>query len=262
MVYLADTLHFPYGEKTSDQVRSAVVSAIGALIAQVNPKLIVVACNTASVIALAALRRTYDLPFVGVVPAVKPAARISRLRRIGILATSRTVQDTYTERLIHDFASDCSITRVAASELVDFVERRHIGSSDSERREVVARAVAPLKKAGVDSVVLGCTHFVYLSDVVAAELGTDVQVLDSRDGVCRQVVRLLDQGGLHASETEKRQSDTFFVTGFPERPDGGGHDRYTEPMSVSEYEKFANTFGLEYSGALEPLRATGTRDHA
>lgn len=250
-VYLADTAGFPYGEKTLRDLERIVVAAVGRLIAAVNPRAVVIACNTASVVALDALRRTYgDVPFVGVVPAVKPAAQRSRNRSIALFATARTVADRYTDSLIGEFAADCRVARVADGALVRFVER-HIFTADAEqRRAAVASAAAALtgarspdgtlSGAQVDVVVLGCTHFVYLAKEIGEALGEGVQVLDSRDGVCRQLERIV---GVRPAETDRKRESVLYVTGF----DGAG-DAADEKR---RYTEFAAHFGLTYGGVID-----------
>ncbi|HUX19839.1 MAG TPA: aspartate/glutamate racemase family protein, partial [Spirochaetia bacterium] len=112
-IYVGDNEHFPYGEKTHEELRRIAVSVVGRILTRFDPQLVVVACNTASVVALAELRARYPVAFVGVVPAVKPAAERSRGRRIALLATTRTVGDAYSEKLIKEYASDCTVVRIA-----------------------------------------------------------------------------------------------------------------------------------------------------
>ncbi len=108
-----DNAHFPYGTLTESQLIVRVVKVVGELIHQTNPELAVIACNTASTLVLEELRKQFDIPFVGVVPAIKPAAKLSSNQTIGLLATPATVERSYTESLIEDFAPDCEILRVS-----------------------------------------------------------------------------------------------------------------------------------------------------
>ena len=255
-VYLADTLHFPYGEKSPELVREIVIEQIGNLIRATDPKVVVIACNTASVIALDALRARFTVPILGTVPAIKPAARVTRNRKIAVFATERTVKDVYTERLVRDFAADCTVERVAASQLVGFVERRLFAASPDERAEVVSRAVEPLKAAGVDTVVLGCTHFVYLADDISRALGANVRVLDSREGVGRQLIRTLQTRGLlnpvppvRGASGEAKRRSCFYVSGF-ETVDGDAGLAQRNSMSPDEYRAFVGFFALDYCGDL------------
>jgi glutamate racemase len=120
-IFAADRRNFPYGPKTDVEVTRAVVALMEAIVPRERPKLVVVACNTASVVSLAELRARFSVPFVGVVPAVKPAAEISRKKRIGVLATQRTVKTGYLRELIRRFAGGCVVTCLPSGDLVEFV---------------------------------------------------------------------------------------------------------------------------------------------
>ncbi len=128
-VYVADRENFPYGEKGREEIIAATLSLAGRLIARENPRLVVVACNTMSVVALDALRARFSLPFVGVVPAVKPAAELSRRRRVGVLATRQTVEGEYLRKLIERHANGCSVVSLSSGGLVEFVEKGTVRSS-------------------------------------------------------------------------------------------------------------------------------------
>jgi glutamate racemase len=233
-VYLADRANFPYGTKTHDQVFAAVSAAVEKLIRSADPKMIVLACNTASVVSLAGLRTLYpQLPFVGVVPAIKPAGERSRNRRFGVLATARTVDDPYVNDLISRFAPDCQVLRLAGGDIVSFVEKRLFTSTKSERVEVIREAVGQLLRAGVDSVVLGCTHFLYVKEELHELLGPGIEIIDSTEGVGRQIERIL--GGARPCASGSGD-DRMFVTGLP-------------PVE-EQYHAFARRFGLEFAGLL------------
>ncbi|HUX11835.1 MAG TPA: glutamate racemase [Spirochaetia bacterium] len=237
-VYLADTANFPYGEKPVGELERIVVKNVGRLIAQTNPKVVVVACNTASVVALSALRRSFPIPFVGVVPAIKPAAKFSKSRSIGLLATARTVTDKYTERLIRDFAMDCNIARIADGALVRFVESRILDAGVEEKRAAISASVRSLREAKVDAVVLGCTHFVYLAAEIEEALGQGVRVLDSREGVAEQLARVITRA--RDAQSPKR-ADSFYVTGFENLSTGNQEE---------SYRAFAVRFGMRYEGVI------------
>lgn len=231
-VYVADHAGFPYGEQAPERLRSMLLELVGRSIERENPTAVLVACNTASVVALEALRRAYPAPFVGVVPAVKPAAAASRSRRIGVLATARTVEAHYLRELVGQFARDAVVTAVAAGEIVRLVEEGSGNPSPERVRQVVGPAVARLRQARVDIVVLGCTHFVYLLQQLEELLGPDVTVIDSREGVVRRLQRVVEAGeavaagdgeppGAHAASEvpgapgapEAHAADCFYTTG-------------------------------------------------
>jgi len=219
-----------------------VISLAGRLVERERPRLIVIACNTASVVALDDLRRRFPLPLVGTVPAVKPAAAWSRGRRIGVLATQRTVEGDYLRGLVERFAGGCEVVGLPANDLVAFVENDLHRASAEER---VARAVAEaarVRGAGVDTVVLGCTHFLHLEVELRDAFGPDVLLVDSRDGVARQAVRLAGGhaaglAGAPAVESDpRRPPDSFYLTG-----PGPFEDRHLF---------FARSFALEPAGSL------------
>ncbi|MFW5689494.1 MAG: glutamate racemase [Spirochaetota bacterium] len=188
--YYADNAHFPYGERTSQELRKITQEAVSLIIERAAPRLIVVACNTASVVALDSLREAFPVRFVGVVPAIKPAAEIVGSGRIAVLATSRTVEDPYVSALIRRFAPRNQVELVAAGGLVQMIEQR-LGSLD--RGELDAALSAPiehLRRAAVDAVVLGCTHFIHVRSRIEELLGPGIRVIDSVEGVARQTARL------------------------------------------------------------------------
>ncbi len=190
-VYACDNAAFPYGPKPADELTDRVHAVLDALLARYTPKLIVVACNTASTVALPRLRSHYTLPIVGVVPAVKPAAQQSRNRIIGLLATPGTVQRPYTEQLIRDFAADCTLIRVGSSALVEQAERKLRG--EAVDAALLRELLQPFLDGGADTIVLGCTHFPLLRDELQRAAGTPLQWVDSGDAIARRVEQLLNE---------------------------------------------------------------------
>lgn len=189
--YLADSAHFPLGEKPREEVLSILHAGVRAVVEACAPEIFVIACNTASTIALASLRERHPgIAFVGTVPAIKPAASRSKTGRIAVVATSRTVSDPYTLDLVERFASNVDTRLVAAPEWVEFVERRWLGSTIEERRAVTAPIVNSLLDSGVDEIVLACTHFLFLEDAVLGLAAGRAEVIDSAQGVSRRVQEL------------------------------------------------------------------------
>lgn len=234
-VYLLDRAHFPYGTKTKEEVFRVVLEGIDKLISKVQPKIIVLACNTATVVALQRLRTLYpEIPFVGVVPAVKPAAERTHGKRIGVMATNRTLQDVYLDNLIRQFAPHCEVVRVAGPGIVEFVEQRLFQSTQEERFSILNEAIRTLKEWKVDEVVLGCTHFLYLEEELRLGLGETIELIDSRDGVGRQLIRVLTSKSI--PNTEPKKGDFLYVTG-------------NDPVE-ERYYTFARIFGLEVAGVL------------
>ncbi|RMF15523.1 MAG: glutamate racemase [Gammaproteobacteria bacterium] len=191
LTYLADAAGCPYGERSSEDLISRVVKLARLVERGRQPDVLVVACNTASTVALPALRARLALPVVGVVPAIKTAGRVSRNRRIGLLATPATVNRPYVDALHHQFASDCELIRVGSSELVGLAERWlwHQAWPPADR---LRRIVRPLVDAGVDTVVLGCTHFPLLRPMLQAALGPQVTLIDPSEAIARRVASLLN----------------------------------------------------------------------
>jgi glutamate racemase len=237
-VYLADRKHFPYGTKTADEVFAAVAEGVGKCAAAFNPKLFVLACNTASVSALDRLRTEFPgKTFVGTVPAVKPAAQYSRNKRVGVLATGATIHAHYLDGLIERFASSCTIVRVPGPDIVNFVEKKFFAATPEERLLVVADAVAKFREEGVDTLVLACTHFLYLYDEIHAELGGDVRIIDSREGVGRRVIELLHAGNLlRRVSSGPHPLPGFYLSG--------------DQPPESQYAFFADYFNIGLAGLL------------
>ena len=187
-VYAADSAGFPYGTKTEAEIAARVPALLGRLVERYRPRLVVIACNTASTIALAAVRSALDLPIVGTVPAIKPAAAISKTRVIGVLGTDATVRQPYVDRLTAEFAPDCTVVRHGSAALVMLAEAKLRGEPIAP--EDVVAAVAPLASVGrLDTVVLACTHFPLLRGELAASL-PGVTLVDSGEGIARRVVAL------------------------------------------------------------------------
>jgi glutamate racemase len=194
LVYASDRAHFPYGLKKREELIKILVSLTRRLIDSFNPKLMAVACNTASVSALAELRNAFPcLPFVGTVPAIKPAILESRTRRIGVLGTKRTIADPYIRKLAARYGRDCALIGIAAPDLVEFVEHRCPGAGPAERLEAVRPYIEQFRAEGADAVVLGCTHFLILLEEFRTAGAEHIRIYDSLDGVSRRLEALLDQ---------------------------------------------------------------------
>ncbi|MDA3947733.1 MAG: glutamate racemase [Spirochaeta sp.] len=196
VLYLADQAFFPYGNRPPHQVRERVVSLILAVRTQYPVELVVLACNTASVVALEATRRHVELPVVGVVPAVKPAVSVTETNHIAVLATANTVTDPYTDDLVRQFGGLCRVTRLGLPRLVVAAEASICDGSTSAITEVVTRDVKPSLPATVDTIVLACTHFIRIRDDLARLLGPDRKIVDSLDGVVRRISWVIETKGI------------------------------------------------------------------
>jgi glutamate racemase len=190
IVYCADSAGFPYGAKSDAELASRVPALLGRLVERFHPRLAVIACNTASTIALQHVRSALDLPVVGTVPAIKPAAETSRSRVIGVLGTEATVRQPYVDDLAAKFAADCTIIRHGSPELVELAEAR-LGGEDVSVNAVRA-AMQPMFDAGgekIDTVVLACTHFPLLEEQLRAAF-PNVSYLHGGDGIARRIAYL------------------------------------------------------------------------
>jgi glutamate racemase len=188
IVYAADSAGFPYGTKSEAELAARVPALLGRLVDLFRPRLAVIACNTASTIALDQARAALDIPVVGTVPAIRPAAESSRSRIIGVLGTEATVRQPYVDNLAAEFASDCTIVRHGSAQLVALAEAKLAG--DDIEAAAVAAAVRPLAATeGLDTVVLACTHFPLLADELAAAL-PGVAFVDGGAGIARRIAFL------------------------------------------------------------------------
>ena len=191
VVYLADRLHFPYGRRDRNELTGILIALVENVIAGWNPKIAVLACNTATVSALAALREYFPgLPFVGTVPALKPAALASKTGKVGVLGTERTIEDSYIRDLAVQNGID-NLRGIAAPALVELVEHRLDSVTEAEKLEMARRYLQPFRDAGVDALVLGCTHFLFLLDEFRREAQPDIAVFESLEGITRRVETLL-----------------------------------------------------------------------
>ena len=192
IIYAADNGGLPYGPKSEAEVAARVCGLLGRMSERYRPRLICIACNTASTIALGMVRDVLAVPIVGTVPAIKPAAEQTRTATIGLLGTAATIRQGYVDRLEAEFASDKRLLRFAAPELVSAAEAKLRGQAVDP--EVFARAAAGLRDqpggADIDTVVLACTHFPLLVDELSAAFGPAVRFVDGAAGIARRIATL------------------------------------------------------------------------
>lgn len=189
IIYIADNAAYPYGTKSETQLVQRVDTVIQQLVAQFDITILIVACNSASTLVLPPLRQRYNFPIVGVVPAIKPAARISPSKKIGLLATCGTINRPYTDDLIQQFAQDCDVIRIGSTELVELAERKLRGESLSQAHFLPI--VHPFLSASVDTVVLACTHFPLLKEELRHAAPTIQHWVDSGYAIAQRVKSLL-----------------------------------------------------------------------
>ncbi len=189
IVYVADSAGFPYGDKSEAELAARVPALLGRLVERFRPRLAVIACNTASTIALDHVRAALDIPVVGTVPAIKPAAERSRSRVIGVLGTEATVRQPYVDDLAARFAADCTVVRHGSGALVDLAERKLAGEPVSI--ETIRAAIAPLVEdhPAIDVIVLACTHFPLLEDEIS-EAFPGIALVDGGPGIARRIAAL------------------------------------------------------------------------
>ncbi|MCL2293771.1 MAG: glutamate racemase [Spirochaetes bacterium] len=241
-VYLADTANFPYGIKSGEMIKEIVLSAISRFIEITAPDVVVIACNTASVITLPYLREKFAVPFIGVVPAVKPAASMSENKRIGLFATNKTVSDNYTDNLISQFAGNCEVYKYADSNIVSFIETKMFESDKKQILDFLRPAAEFFIEKDVDHVVLGCTHFLFIDDILEDLFPPQIKTISSREGVSRQILHILGESNAAAGGSIKNNQveadnakNCFYVTSETNR---------------EYYKKVAAAFRLQFAGVI------------
>ena len=212
LLYFADQAHVPYGSRNIEEVLEFSLGITRYLLDQ-GAKLIVVACNTASVAALKHLREVYpDIPFVGMEPAVKPAAEQTRSSVVGVLATQATFHTAMYASVVERFAHGVTILEDPCPGLVAQIEKGDL--EGSEIRVILENALTPMLEKGVDTVVMGCTHYPFVIPLIRQIVGPDVQVIDPAPAVARQVRRMLEARQLLANGRH-RAAARFATTGDP-----------------------------------------------
>lgn len=209
-LYVADDAAFPYGAIAEPALIDRVVALMGELIAAHRPDLVVIACNTASTLVLPALRQQFSLPFVGTVPAIKPACAASVTRRVSVLGTEATVDREYTRALIRDFAQDCRVKLVGSRHLATYAEAELAGTPASDTQ--IRAEIAPCfddDGERTDTIVLACTHYPLLLDRLQHLAPWPVNFFDPAPAIARRVVDLLGP----AVSTHKRKARAIFTSG-------------------------------------------------
>lgn len=192
IIYAADTAGLPYGTKSEAEVAARVCGLLGRMAERYHPRLICIACNTASTIALGMVRDVLEVPVVGTVPAIKPAAAMTQTGVIGLLGTAATIRQSYVDDLEAAHARGKRLIRHAAPELVELAEKKLRGGMVDPA--VIADTVAQLRSHPdgdkIDTVVLACTHFPLLADELRAAMGPDVRFIDGAPGIARRIAHL------------------------------------------------------------------------
>lgn len=192
-IYFSDNAYCPYGEKSTETIVSRARFITGLLL-QKGADIIVIACNTATAAAIAALRAEYPVKFVGIEPAVKPAAQGSKSRVVGVLATASTLHASKYQGVKERFEGDARIVERVGEGFVELVESGDLASPHA--REVVERSLRPLLEAGADEIVLGCTHYPFLKSLIEEIADPDITVIDPAPAIARQTIKILDEEGI------------------------------------------------------------------
>jgi glutamate racemase len=226
ILYVADQVHVPYGPRPLEEVASFSLE-IARFLLRLDSKLIVVACNTASAAALESLRQTLpQVPFVGMEPAVKPAAGSTHTGHIGVLATPATFEGQLFASLVERFGAGLDIHQATAPGLVQQIEDGDLTSATT--RQILVDALKPLQAAGIDSLVLGCTHYPFVIPMLEDIVGPDVTVIDPAPAVARQTQRLLDVDHSRAPSTHPG-AVTYISSGDPQRLKALAQQLISEP---------------------------------
>ena len=192
-IYVADDALFPYGAVEESRLIERVLGLMDGFVAAHQPDLVIIACNTASTLVLPALRRRFDLPFVGTVPAIKPACAASLTKRVSVLGTQATVKREYTHALIRQYGAGCRVTLVGSAQLAGFAERQLAGDpiDDAALRAEIAPCFVADGGARTDTVVLACTHYPLLTERFLRLAPWPVRWIDPAPAIARRVVDLV-----------------------------------------------------------------------
>ncbi|AUS04837.1 glutamate racemase [Pseudotamlana carrageenivorans] len=212
MIYLADSKHAPYGPKGKQAIIDLSIKNTDYLINQ-GCKLIVVACNTATTNAIEFLRQNYKTPFIGIEPAIKPAALNSKTHTIGILATKGTLSSELFHKTAHLFASDSKIMEQEGHSIVELIEAGKLHSE--AMKALLEEYLRPMIDADIDYLVLGCTHYPYLIPILLKLLPKSIKIIDSGEAVARQTKAVLTQHNL-LNPSSKKGKSTFYTNANPE----------------------------------------------
>ena len=207
LIYVADSAHAPYGAKTAEYIAERCVKISEFLLSQ-QVKLIVVACNTATAYAAEVLRQQVSIPVVGLEPAVKPAVKLTQTGKIGVLATRQTANSPRLKRLIEAHAQNSQVLVQACPGLVEHVEQG--GFSSPTLKQLLAEYLAPLQEQGVDTLVLGCTHYPFLRETLTELTQGRMTIVETSQAVTRQVRNILTQHDLLSNDTIEEHRVQFY----------------------------------------------------
>ncbi|WP_031515087.1 glutamate racemase [Desulfofalx alkaliphila] len=213
MLYYADSAYCPYGEKPPADIKKRVFSLCDFLLSQ-GAKLLVVACNTASIVSLDDIRQRYQVPVVGVEPAVKPAVAATKSGTIGVLATGVTLSGDRFSSLVARYCHKTAVITQPAPGLVELVEKGKIQGNEAE--QLLVKYLNPLLEQNADTIVLGCTHYPFLRPLIENIVGPNITIIDTGKAVARQTARLLKQMKLSCHDTTKPGKELFYTSASQE----------------------------------------------
>lgn len=206
IIYLADSTNAPYGNKTKEEIISLCIKNTEHLIS-LGCKIIIIACNTATTNAITYLRNHYQIPFIGIEPAIKPAALMSKTNSIGILATKGTLSSKLFHETSKDLALDINITEVVGEGLVTLIENGDIGMAQTTN--LLKKYLKPMLAANIDCLVLGCSHYPYLIEQLKKLLPSNIQIIDSGQAVAKQTQLVLSSKNLLSAELTKPKLEFY-----------------------------------------------------
>ncbi len=238
-LYVADVEHFPYGEKKKEDIIRFSTEIVEKIIEVAYPSVIVIACNTMTVCALDVLRKTFNIPFVGTVPAIKTAAHISKTKNIALIGTKRTVEDEYVCKMKQELAEGCSLFRSDEGDLVQGIEKGLAFASLEEQIEKVRPIVKSFEGSNCDALILGCTHFLHLRSAfieAGKSCNPQINIVDSLEGVINRALHLSPVASLSPKEEICR---AFYASGIECEKD------------VEKYKKYCEKTGLKFLKNLD-----------
>lgn len=209
LIYVADSQYTPYGNKTDAEIESRVLT-IASFLESKSVKCLVVACNTATAAAIKQLREKYSIPIIGLEPALKPAANNSKTKRVGVLATQATLESEKYEQLKQQFVDSLQLTEKASPLFVELVENSKELSENEY--QMIEKELAPFRQANIDALVLGCTHYPFLTQAITNIMGDDVTLYESGPAVAKEVKRRLSA----QLSNKARQGSALFYSSAPE----------------------------------------------
>lgn len=207
-VYIGDHAYMPYGKRLAGEIRNRVKRLIGFLEGK-NAKLIVVACNTATVAGIDSYRRWFPgVPIIGVVPVIKTAASMTKTKHVAVLSTPNTAASSYQKHLIKSFADDCTVENIGVPDLVSLIEEGAIGG---RVERLLRQFISPKRMNGVDVIALGCTHYPFIWHKISKIVGKGVSIIDSAGAVARHTRRVLEAETLRWGSN--KPYTVFYTTG-------------------------------------------------